>query len=705
MDQSRELLSGLVERVTYHNADTGWAVLRAKVRGHRDLVTVVGHVVSISPGETIQASGRWTSHRDHGPQFAADFLRATPPTSVEGIEKYLGSGLVKGIGPQFAKRLVGSFGADVLDIIEQAPARLTEVDGIGPKRAARITAAWADQKAIREIMIFIQSHGVGTSRAVRIYKTYGADAIPTVTENPYRLARDIRGIGFKTADVIAEKLGIEKTAMIRARAGVSYALLNAVDDGHCALPRDDLLKLTEELLEIPTAILEEAITLEVRDGALIIDTVRDRECVFLRRLWEAEKLISDRLATIRAGAPPWGQINADRAIDWVETRTGLKLAASQREAITRTLSSKVSVITGGPGVGKTTLVNAILRILSAKRMSIALAAPTGRAAKRMSETTGMEAKTIHRLLEFDPAEGGFRRGTEAPLDCDLLVIDEASMVDVPMMASILKALPDGAALIIVGDVDQLPSVGPGQVLSDLIRSGVVTTSRLTEVFRQAAESQIIVNAHRINRGEIPVLRPPARDADADFYFVDADDPDDCVRKVVEIVQNRIPRRFGFDAIRDVQVLAPMNRGGVGARALNIALQTALNPAIGEPVVERFGSTYRPGDKVMQVVNNYEKENFNGDIGFVKSIDNDARQIGIEFDGRLVEYDFGELDEVVLAYATTIHKSQGSEYPAVVIPLMMNHYAQSNFRVGMWKKPSKSAGLSKIGSLRKERHHR
>jgi exodeoxyribonuclease V alpha subunit len=543
------------------------------------------------------------------------------------------------------------------------------VTGIGPKRAERIIAGWAEQRIIREIMLFLHSNGVGTSRAVRIYKTYGADAVQLISENPYRLARDIRGIGFRTADQIATKLGIEKTALIRVRAGISFALAEAMDDGHCGLPYEDLLALTRELLEVPAELVETALGFELRDGTVIGDDVEGRPCIFLAALYRAEREIAAKLKALKAGKPPWPSIDAGKAIPWVEKRTKLALAESQIEAVRIALVSKVLVITGGPGVGKTTLVNSILKILLAKIVTIALCAPTGRAAKRLSESTGIEAKTIHRLLETDPRTGHFRRDENNPLDCDLLVVDETSMVDVPLMRALLRALPDRAALLLVGDVDQLPSVGPGQVLSDIIASGAVPVMRLTEVFRQAAESRIIVNAHRINQGLMPDL---ARAESGDFYFVNAADPEEGVRKVLAVVRERIPKRFGLDSIRDIQVLCPMNRGGLGARSLNIELQKALNPP-GENRIDRFGWTFCPGDKVMQVENDYDKDVYNGDLGVVSRIATEEGELVADFDGRRVTYGFGELDELVLAYATTIHKSQGSEYPAVVIPLTTQHY--------------------------------
>ncbi|MDG4602596.1 MAG: ATP-dependent RecD-like DNA helicase [Defluviicoccus sp.] len=665
----RENLAGLVERVTFRNEDSGFCVLRVKARGQRDLITVIGHAAAIGAGEFVQASGRWVNDRTHGVQFRADFLRAAPPTTAEGIEKYLASGMIKGIGPIYAKALVKAFREQVFDVIEQKPERLQEVDGIGPKRADSIVAAWADQKAIREIMIFLHSHGVSTSRAVRIFKTYGADAIRLISENPYRLARDIRGIGFKSADQIAQKLGIEKTAMIRARAGIGYALTEAMDEGHCGLPRDELLTMAAALLEVPAEIIEAALGLELHDGDVVADTVEERPCIFLAGLHRAERAIAGRLRALATGPLPWPAIDAEKAIPWVETKAKITLAVSQREAVRLALQSKLLVITGGPGVGKTTLVNSILKILGVKGVRIALAAPTGRAAKRLSESTGLEAKTIHRLLEADPVHGGFRRREDNMLECDLLVIDETSMIDVPLMHALLKAVPDPAALILVGDVDQLPSVGPGQVLADIIGSAAVPVVRLTEVFRQAAESRIIVNAHRINQGLMPEW---VQDPASDFHFVECADPEDGVAKILQIVHERIPARYGLDPIRDIQVLCPMNRGGLGARSLNIDLQKALNPP-GELRVERFGSTFALGDKVMQVENDYDKEVYNGDLGVIRSIDPDASEMVIEFDGRPVTYGFGELDEIVLAYATTIHKSQGSEYPAVVIPLTTQHY--------------------------------
>ena len=666
-----ESLNGLVERVTFHNADNGFCVLRVKVKGHRDLVTVVGHAPSIAPGEYITSGGAWVTDREHGLQFSARYLKVAPPTTLEGIEKYLGSGMIRGIGPAYAGRLAKAFGETVFDVIEASPERLREIEGIGPVRAQRITSGWADQKAIREIMVFLHSHGVSTSRAVRIFKTYGNEAIALVSENPYRLARDIRGIGFLSADTIAQKMGIEKTAMIRARAGISYTLTEAIGEGHCGLPLAALVPMAEKLLEIPQPIIEEALQLELEGGAVVEDTVGGERCVFLAGLHSAERGIAASLLTLSQGKLPWLAIDAEKAIAWVQDRLKIALSDSQRAAVSLALKRKVTVITGGPGVGKTTLVNAILTILRAKHVRVALCAPTGRAAKRLTESTGLEAKTIHRMLEVDPRHGGFSRNADNPLDCDLLVADESSMIDVPLMLALIKAVPRHAALLLVGDVDQLPSVGPGQVLADVIDSGAVPVVRLTEVFRQAAQSRIIVNAHRINQGQMPEI-DAAKGAKSDFYFIDAQEPEEVAQKLVHVVRERIPQQFALNPIRDIQVLCPMNRSLTGARSLNTLLQEALNPP-GPDAVERFGWRYGVGDKVMQTENDYDKEVFNGDMGVVARINAEERELVIAFDGRDVVYGFDELDQVTLAYATTVHKSQGSEYPVVVIPVTTQHY--------------------------------
>ena len=665
-----EVLGGLVERVSFHGDESGFCVLRVQARGHRDLVTVVGHAATVAAGEWITASGEWVNDRTYGPQFRARFLRTSAPTSLEGIEKYLASGMIRGVGPVYARKLVRAFGERVFDLVESEPERLREVAGIGPVRARRITDAFAEQKAVREIMVFLHEHGVSTARAVRIFKTYGADALAVMSENPYRLARDVRGIGFRTADTIAMRLGIEKNAMVRVRAGLSFALGEATNEGHCGLPREALLPRGAALLEVEEERVAEALEVDLREQTLVADRVGETPCIFLAGLYQAEAGIAGRLRALRRGAPPWPRIAPGQAIPWAEQRIGLTLAESQKAAVRAALGAKVLVISGGPGVGKTTIVNVILRILVASGVRVALCAPTGRAARRLSEASGREAKTIHRLLEADPGSGRFRRDAAWPLDCDLLVIDETSMVDVPLMHALLRALPENAALLVVGDVDQLPSVGPGQVLADLSEGGALPVVRLREVFRQAARSRIIVNAHRINAGVLPSLDRPRHESD--FYFVPAEDPESALSRIVELVSVRIPRRFGLDPIRDVQVLCPMHRGGVGARSLNVALQTVLNPA-GARRVERFGFTFAPGDKVMQVQNDYEKDVYNGDLGYVEDVDPETGELRASFEGRLLGYGFGELDALVPAYATTIHKSQGSEYPAVVIPVLTQHY--------------------------------
>jgi exodeoxyribonuclease V alpha subunit len=663
-------LTGVVERITFHNPENGFAVLRVQVRGRRELATVVGHVAAISAGEHVEAEGTWTNDAVHGLQFKSTSLRSAAPTSLEGIEKYLGSGLVKGVGPHFAKTLVAAFGLDVFDVIDREPARLREVRGIGPIRASRLLASWREQRAVRDIMVFLHSHGVGTSRAARIFKTYGADSVRLITDNPYRLAADIRGIGFLTADHVAERLGISKTALIRARAGVGYVLSKAMDGGHCGLPLETLRQTSVRLLEIPEAIVDDAIRLELEDGSIVPDAIDGTDCVFLAGLHAAERGIAARIQRLAQGLPPWRPFDVDRAAAWVQQRLAITLAPAQDQALRLAARGKFLVITGGPGVGKTTLLRAILAVLTAKGVGPNLCAPTGRAAKRLSEVTGLEAKTIHRLLEVDPRTGGFRREEQHPLDCDLVVVDETSMVDVLLMNALLKAVPPRAAVILVGDVDQLPSVGPGQVLADIIASGSVPVVRLTEVFRQARESRIVTSAHRINEGLMPQL--PATEKSSDFYFIEAPDPEEAARVVLQVVKERIPARFGLHPSRDIQVLCPMNRGGTGARALNVGLQALLNPTAG-PRIERFGSTFAAGDKVMQIENDYDKDVYNGDIGFVETVDPEMGELIVEFDGRRVTYAADDLDRLVLAYACTIHKAQGSEYPAVVIPISTQHF--------------------------------
>lgn len=665
-----ETLTGVVERVTYHNDANGFIVLQVKPRGRRELVTVVGHAATLSAGEVVQAVGTWVVDRTHGRQFKADRLEARPPSTADGIVRYLGSGMVKGIGPKTAQRIVAQFGEATFEIIETHPERLRTVAGIGAWRAAQILAGWAEQKTVRDIMVFLHDHGVGSARAVRIFKTYGPDAVRIMTANPYRLARDIRGIGFRTADAIAQRLGISAHAPQRLRAGIAFALQTATEDGHCGLPTDDLIGLAEKLLETPAEPIQDALEAELAAGEVVGDTIGGRSCVFLRGLHAAEAGIAERLLALSGGQPPWPRIDPAKAIPWVESRTGKPLSASQRDAMALALQAKVAVITGGPGVGKTTLLDAILAALTAKGVEILLAAPTGRAARRMTEQTGLEAKTVHRLLEIDPSTGGFRRDSQNPLDADLLVLDEASMLDVPLTHAIMKALPRRMGLLLVGDVDQLPSVGPGRVLADMIASRAIPVARLTEVFRQASSSRITINAHRINLGQMPHW--PAAGEPSDFFFVEAKDADDGAAKVVEIVRERIPRRFGLDPIRDVQVLCPMQRGALGARALNADLQRALNPDP-QARIAKFGSTLASGDKVMQIENDYEREVFNGDVGRLARIDEEAGTVHVDFYGRDVSYRFADLDSLVPAYAMTVHKSQGSEYPAVVVTCALQHY--------------------------------
>jgi exodeoxyribonuclease V alpha subunit len=580
--------------------------------------------------------------------------------------------MIKGIGPVYAKKMVEKFGEEVLTVIEKSSAQLEEISGIGPERRRRIKEAWKEQRAIREIMVFLHSNGVSTSRAVRIFKTYGEQAIETVRANPYTLAKDISGIGFKTADQIAEKVGIPRESIIRACAGISHCLLEATNSGHCALPKEMLLDAAKGLLLVDEALIGEALDRLLVNRELVEEQIGEHALVFLPALRATEIGIAAKIHAMCSMPSTHPAIDIGKAIEWCEKKTGTELAASQKEAIKKACESRVLIITGGPGVGKTTLINSLLLIFRAKKIKCLLCAPTGRAAKRLGDATGLEAKTIHRLLEFQPSSGGFTRNEERPLQCDLLVVDETSMVDVQLMHKLLKAVPANAHLILVGDVDQLPSVGPGMVLANLIESGVVPIVRLTEIFRQAAKSHIITNAHRINEGRMPEFGDKTQESD--FYFVEREEPEAIQSTLIRLIKERIPAKWGFNPIGDVQVLCPMNRGSLGAREMNLQLQNALNPQRpDEPRVERFGWQFRIRDKVIQTENNYDKEVFNGDIGRIKAINPDEREVAIQFESREVIYDFGELDEVSLAYAISIHKSQGSEFPVVIVPVAMQHY--------------------------------
>jgi exodeoxyribonuclease V alpha subunit len=762
-----DALSGVIERITFHNLDNGYCVLRVRARGHRDVVTVVGHLSQVVAGEYVEAAGEWVTDRSHGPQFKADDLRTAPPHSAEGIARYLGSGLVKGIGPTYARKIVDAFGDKTLDVIDHAPAQLSQVKGIGPKRVERIREGWQEQKHVRSIMVFLHTCGVGTARAVRIYKQYGEGAIELVKANPYRLSTDIWGVGFRTADDIARKLGIPPDSPLRAQAAVRHVLQDAASNGHVGLPEslviDETARLThidpdavraavEELRRADEVVRDDPVLAagqrlaptgrpsiarggtpgpdrptspEPRRGdpaggsplrgspagaagdqgfrcaaPLAIDgrpvgaskttpgeshhdtpTGEGRKTqdpaldefdtlLYLKPLFLAELGVARSVRALQQGEHPLPAVDVEAALGWVEGQMGITFADAQRDAVRAAVTQKLLVLTGGPGTGKTTIVRAILELFRGKGQKVGLCAPTGRAAKRLAESTGREAKTIHRLLEFDAATGGFRRTRDNPLDVDLLVVDETSMADVVLTNQLLRAVPPWACVVLVGDVDQLPSVGPGSVLADLIASGTVAVVRLTQVHRQAGASWIVRAAHAVNRGDEPESAPAG--GKGDFYFVEADDEDVVVDRIVAMVKDRIPARFGLDPFRDVQVLSPMNKAAVGVQNLNRRLQEALNPGPGKEV-QRFGVTFRVGDKVIQTRNNYTREVFNGDIGRVVGVEAVDQVVTVEFDGRPVAYDFGDLDELQLAYACSIHKAQGSEYPAVVIPVHTTHF--------------------------------
>jgi exodeoxyribonuclease V alpha subunit len=663
MDQPSETIEGSVERILYSNEENHYTVAQLLPHSTRrtEPVIIVGNLASLNIGETVRAQGRWVNHKQFGRQFSVEKFESVLPRDVLGIKKYLGSGLVKGIGEAFAERIVDKFGEQTFEIIDHFSARLREVDGIGPERARRIKEAWTQQRSVRDIMIFLQGHGIGSALAAKIFKQYGENAIAVVRENPYQLANDITGIGFRTADGIAAKLGIAKEAMPRLKAGVIYTLERATDEGHVCVPRDQLVPTATQLLEAPVGLVETALDLLSVTG----DVVIEQGSVYLAGLYRAERGVAGKIRELLASKVELPAINLDKALTWVQERAGIELAPAQQQAVRTALTAKICVITGGPGVGKTTIVNSIVKILQAKECEVLLAAPTGRAAKRMSEATGAAAQTIHRLLKFDPHGGGFTYNERRPLKGDMVIIDETSMLDIRLAYHLLKAISTSSSLIFVGDVDQLPSVGPGNFLCDLIESDVAPVARLTEIFRQAKHSLIVANAHRVNRGETPQL------VGEDFFFIAEENPDKVVATIKLLCTERVPKRFGFDPKHDVQVLTPMHKGVCGSENLNRELQTALNPT--GAVIQRFGRTYRVGDRVMQIRNNYDRAVFNGDLGWIKRIDLVDQQVVVAFDDREVGYEFEDVDELVPAYAISVHKSQGNEYPVVIMPVLTQQY--------------------------------
>ena len=651
----------VVERITYQNLDNGYSILKVRIKGYDDLIPLAGNLLDATVGSVLLVEGNWKVDAKYGRQFIAEKWEETMPATLYGIEKYLGSGLIKGVGPKCAKQIVSVFGLDTIAVIEDSPNKLLTVPGIGKKRAGMIQESWERQKEVKNIMLFLQGCGVSTGFAAKIYKAYGNESIGKVKDNPFCLADDIWGIGFKTADGIAEKLGFGKESFVRCRSGLMYTLNELADEGHTFANREQLVQKGAAMLEAPEA----AIVSTLEEMLAAQDLILDGEAIYLPPFYYAETGTAKKLRRLVI-APPAKDLPEDIPLEGIERSSGIHYDAVQMDAIRQAAKSKVMVLTGGPGTGKTTVTQGIIAMYRAFGLEVLLAAPTGRAAKRMTEAAGLESKTIHRLLEFKPPEG-YQRNEEAPLEGDVLIVDEASMIDIILMNALLKAIPSHMRLILVGDIDQLPSVGAGNVLRDIMDSGSVPVVRLTKIFRQAQSSRIIMNAHRINEGRFPDI---SNGRDTDFFFLEDDGPEHAARQIVDLVKRRLPKAYRVPT-SSIQVLTPMQRGVVGAANLNLLLQEAVNPT--EILLRRSGLTYRLHDRVMQIKNNYDKEVFNGDIGSIQSIDLENRTLSVQFDDHLAEYDVTELDELALAYATTIHKAQGSEYPIVVMPILMTHY--------------------------------
>lgn len=667
-----DTLRGHVERITFYNPENSFTVAKLHTSEHQELVCVVGPMPSVQPGEMVRCIGKWQTHPTHGRQFIVEHTSIEAPAGVLGIRKYLESGLVKGIGPIYAARIVEQFGEETLQVIDEQPSRLLEVPGIGKGRLRKICNCWAEQRSIREVMVFLQSFGVSPAFAQRIYKALGADSIAKVRANPYLLARDVKGIGFKTADVLAQQMGIEPEAPTRIAAGIEFVLAQLSEEGHVCYPRAELMTTAAEILEVEPELVDCGVVTLIAEERLVCKDLThdgDRQPYLWRKaLYLTEQGIGIEIRRLMRAPSRLREVHAAKALAWVQERLKLKLARKQQEAVAAAMKGKMLIITGGPGTGKSTITRAILTLLGKLTKRITLAAPTGRAAKRMTEITSRHAQTIHSLLEWDFKLGAFRRGRNSPLQCDLLIVDEASMIDTVLMYSLLKAIPNQARLILVGDIDQLPSVGPGNVLKDIISSEAVPVVTLCDIFRQAAGSQIVINAHRINAGKFPYL---PNDSDSDFFFLEETDPQQLKDRVLDLVSKRLPRRYRFDPLDDIQVLAPMRRGIIGTLQLNTALQAVLNPT-GTPLFQA-GNEFREGDKVMQIRNNYEKKVYNGDVGRIVRITPSEHQLVVRYDSREVTYAFLELDELMLAYAVSIHKYQGSECPCIVIPVHTSHF--------------------------------